>query len=132
MDGMFVEDENAVGLKVKVSRDGCAREEVVHRFVKLDAEGRRLMVEKEKDVCIVSVSHADFNLIGHLEQGMNIAHLAKPGDQIRIEMLMALSADVNGFAQAECVHGHGRAACVKVFRVSSQDLAVLGFDDVAP
>jgi hypothetical protein len=132
VNGMFVEDENAVGLEVKVSRDGCAGEEIVHRFVKLNAVGGGLMIEKEVNVCIVPVTHADLNLIGHFEQGMNIAHLAKPGDQVRIEMLVALGADVNGFAQAECVHGHGRTACVKVFGVCGKDLAVLGFDDIAP
>ena len=119
-------------LQVEVSGEGIAGEKIVHRFVKLNAVGGGLMIEKEVNVCIVPVTHADLNLIGHFEQGMNIAHLAKPGNQIRIEMLMALSADVNGFAKTECVHGHRGAACIKIFGVSSQYLAVLRFDDVAP
>lgn len=73
---MFVKDENAVGLEVKVSRNGCAGEEIVHGLVKLYAVWSSLVVEQEKDVGIVSVAHADFDLIGHFEQGMNVAHLA--------------------------------------------------------
>jgi hypothetical protein len=129
---MFVEDQNAVRLEVKVSGNSCAGQEVMHGLVKLDAEGRSLMVEEEKDVGIVFVAHADLNLIGHFEQRMNIAHLTKPGNEVGIEMLMALSADVDGLSKAERVHGHGGTACVEVFGVGSEDLAVLGFDDIAP
>ena len=129
---MFIKDENAVRLQVKISGNGCATQKIVHGFVKLDAERRALMVEQEKDVRIVSVSHADFDLFRDLEQRMDVAHLTKPGEEIGIEMLMALGADVNGFAKAEGVHRHGRTACIKIFGVGSEDLAVLGFDDVAP
>src|SRR5262249_7434898 len=132
VNGVFVEDENAVGLQVEISGNGCAGQKIVHGFVKLDAERRALMVEKEIDVSVISVSHADFDLVGDLEQRMNIAHLPKPGEEVGIEMLMALGADVDGLAQTEGVHGHGRAACIKIFGVGSQYLAVLGFDDVAP
>jgi hypothetical protein len=131
-DGVFVEDEDAVRLQVEISGNGCAREKIVHWLVKLDPEWRALMVEEEEDVGIVSMAHADFDLIGHFEQGMNIAHLPKPGDEIGIKMLMALGADVDGFAKPECMHRHRRTACVKVFGVRGEDLAVLGLDDVAP
>ncbi len=47
-------------------------------------------------------------------------------------MLVALRADVNGFAQAESVHRHGRPAGVEILRVGGQHLAVLRLDDVAP
>ena len=129
---MFVEDENAVRLEVEVSRNSCAGEEIVHGLVKLYAVWSSLVVEQEKDVRIVSVAHADFDLIGYFEQRVNVAHLPKPREQIGVEMLMALGADVDGFTQAEGVHGHGGTACVEVFGVGSEDLAVLGFDDVAP
>ena len=48
--------------------------------------------------------------IRHLEQGMEVAQLAQPGDQIVVEMLVALGADIDGLAQTEGVHGHRRAA----------------------
>ena len=75
-DGMFVEHENAVGLEVEISRDGCSGEEIVHGFVKLDAVRRGLMVEQEVDVGIVPVPHANLDLIRHFEQRMKVAHLA--------------------------------------------------------
>ena len=45
---------------------------------------------------------------------------------------MALGADVDGFAEAECVHRYGRLASVEIFRIGGEDLAVLGLDDVTP
>ena len=75
---MFVEDEDAVRLEVEIARDGCATQEIVHRFVKLNAVWRGLMVEQKIDVRIVSVTHADLNLIGNFDQGMDVAQLAEP------------------------------------------------------
>jgi len=43
-DGVFVEDENAMGLEIEISGNGCAGEEIMHGFVKLDAEWRGLMI----------------------------------------------------------------------------------------
>ena len=131
-DSVFVEDENTVRLEVKVPGNSCAGKEIVHGFVKLNAVWSGLMIEQEIDVGIVFVPHADFNLIGHFKQRMDIAHLPKPGEQVSIEMLMALGADVDGFSKAKRVHRHRRAARIKVFGVGGQYLAVLGFDDVAP
>ena len=114
---MFVEDEDAVRLEIEISRDGGAGEEIVHRLVKLDAVGCRLMVKQKEDIRIVFVAHADFNLIGHFEQGMDVAQLAKPRDEVGVEVLMTLCANVDGFAKAEGVHGHGRTASVEIFGV---------------
>ena len=63
---------------------------------------------------------------------MNIAHLPQPGEQIVIKVLMALGANVDGFAKAKGVHRHRGLAGIEVLRVSGEDLAILGFDNVAP
>ena len=118
--------------QIVITGKRLARQKIVHRFEKRDADRAVLMVEQEIDFHVVLLPHADLDLVRHFEQGMNVAHLPKPREQIGVEMLMALGADVNGFTQAEGMHGHGRTACVEVFGVGSEDLAVLGFDDVAP
>ena len=76
--------------------------------------------------------HADLDVFGHFEQRMQAAHLAQPGDEVVVKMLVAHGADVNGLAEAEVVHRHGRPAGVKILRISRQHLAALRLDDVAP
>src|SRR6266850_2214390 len=90
------------------------------------------MIEKEKNAIVISLAQADFDIIRHLEQGMEVTQLAQPGEQVVVEMLVALGADIDGLAQTEGVHGHRRAAVVKVFGIGGQDLAVLRFDEIAP
>ena len=130
--GMFVEDEHAVRREVVVAGEGVAGEEIVHGLVKLDAHGRILVVEQKKDAHAFLLAHADFDVFGHFEQGLQAAHLAQPRNEVVIKMLVAHRADVNGLAEAEVVHGHGGAAGVKILRVSRQNLAALRLDDVAP
>ena len=129
---MLIQNEHAVRLQVEIAGKCVACKEIVHRFIKLDAKGRTLMVEKEKDVGIVFLAHADFDLVRHFEQRMNVAHLTKPSDQIGVEMLMALGADIDSFSKAKSVHGHGRAAGVEILGIGGENLATLGFDNVAP
>ena len=76
--GMFVEDEHAVRRKVVVAGEGVAREEVVHGLVKLDAHGRILVVEQKEDARAFLFAHADFDVFGDFEQGLQAAHLAQP------------------------------------------------------
>src|SRR5208282_2025359 len=109
-----------------------AGKEIVHRFVKLDPEGGELMVKQEEDAFVLFLAESDLDGIRNLEQGMEITKLAQPGDQVAVEMLMALSADIDGFAKAEGVHGHGWPAGVEVFGEGGEDLAFLRFDDIAP
>src|SRR6267378_107157 len=78
------------------------------------------------------MAHTDLELIGYFEQGMDIAQLAEPGNQIGVEMLMALGADIDGFAETEGVHCHRRFARVEILRIGGEDLAVLGLDNIAP
>ena len=63
---------------------------------------------------------------------MQPAHLAQPGDEVVIKMLVAHGAEVNGPAQAEGVHRQGRPAGIKILGISRQNLAALRLDDVAP
>ena len=129
---MFVEDEDAMWLEVEISGNGGAGEEIMHGLIKLDAVRGSIVIEQKINVGVVFVAHADFDLIGHFDQRMDIAELAEPGDEIGVEMLMALGADVNRFAEAEGVHRHGRAAGIKILGVGRKNLAVLRFDDVTP
>jgi len=44
---MFVENEHAMRLEVKISRDSGAGKKIVHRFVELNAQGRIPVIQKE-------------------------------------------------------------------------------------
>ena len=129
---MFVKDQHAVRRDVVVAGERVAREEIVHRFVELDADGRVLVVEQEENAHAFLFAHADFDVFGNLEQRLQSAHLAQPDDEVVIKMLVAHGADVNGLAEAEGVHRHGGPAGVKILRVRRQNLATLRLDDVAP
>ena len=104
----------------------------MHRFVELDANRRILMVEQEVNPGVVFLAQTDLHRVGHFEQRKEVAQLAQPHDQVVVKVLVAHRADVNGFAEAEGVHGQCRSAGVKILCVGGEDLAFLGFDEVAP
>ena len=61
-----------MGLEVVVAGEGGVGQEVVHRFVELDAQGRGLMVEQEKHLGAGPLAHAHLDRLGDLEEGMEI------------------------------------------------------------
>ena len=132
LSGMFVQNENAVRLQIVISGKRVSGQKIVHRFIKLQPQRGALMVQKEIDFRIVLLPQADFDVVGDLEQRMEVAQLPQPDHEVGIEMLMALCADVNCFAQSKGVHGYGGPAGIKVLRVGGEDLAILWFDDIAP
>ena len=67
-----------MGLQVIIARESVAREEIMHRLVKLDTQRRTLMVEKEKDSAIVTLPHANLDRIRHFQQRMEVADLPQP------------------------------------------------------
>ena len=82
----------------------------MHRLVKLDAHRRVLVIQQEENLRAFLFPHAHLHGVRHLEQRMQIAHLAQPGDEIVVKMLVALRADIYRLAQAVGIHRHGRAA----------------------
>src|SRR5260221_1544197 len=129
---MLVQHKHAVGWKIVVAGKGVAREKIVHRFVKLDADGRVLVVEQKENARALLFPHTDLDAFGNLEQRMEAAHLAQPHNEVVVKMLVAHRADVNGFAEAEGIDRDGGAAGVKVLHIRRQNLAALRFDEVAP
>jgi hypothetical protein len=129
---MFVEDKNAMGLEVIIAGESVAGEEVVHGFVKLKAQRRALMIKQKEYTCIVFLPETHLNSVGHFQEGMEIAHLTQPGDQVAIKMGMTLGTDVYGLPQTVIVESHRRAASIELFGESGQDLAFLWGDNVTP
>src|SRR5208282_147408 len=74
----FVKDQHAMRRNVVVAGERIAREEIVHGFVELDADGRVLVVEQEENAHAFLLAHADFDVFGNLEQWLQPAHLAQP------------------------------------------------------
>ena len=104
----------------------------MHGFVKLDADGRILVIEQEEHPVIVLLPHADFYVFWHLEQWLYGAHLPQPRDQIMIKMLVALRADVDRLAEPKVIHRDRRLARIEILGEGCQYLAAPGFDYVAP
>src|SRR5437899_9107751 len=102
---MLIQNQHSMWLQVVIAGNVVAGQKVVHRFIKLDAHRRILMVEQEKNVRIFPGSHADLDVFRHFEQRMEIAHLTQPSEEIDVKMLMAERPDVNGFAKAKRIHG---------------------------
>ena len=103
--------------EVIVAGKGVARQVVMHRLVKLDADGRVLVVEQKVNAGAFFFPHADLDIFRNLEQRVQGAHLAQPGNEVVIKILVALGADVNGLAEAESVHRQGGAAGVKILHI---------------
>ena len=122
---MFVEDEHAVPRKVVVAGDGVAGEVVVHRLVKMDADGRILMVEQEINPRAFLLAHADLDIFGDFEQGLPPAHLAQPGNEVVIEMLVAQRADVMALPRPK-VFIVMAGARLKILGVGRQDWQPFG------
>src|SRR5262245_57291591 len=104
----------------------------MHRLIELQAQRRVLVVEEEKDFASILLSEADFDIVGHLEQRLEVAKLAQPGDQIVIKMRVAERADIDGLAESESVHRDGWMPSIEVLGIGGQDLALLRLDEVAP
>src|SRR3954468_7006703 len=90
------------------------------------------MIEKEIYFRVVLLTQANLNRVRDFEKRMKIAHLPEPGQQIMVKMLVAERANVNGFSQAKSMHSHRGATGIKVFGISSQNLAILRLNEVAP
>jgi len=87
-------------------RRSC-REVVVHRFVKLDANGRILMVEQKENARAFLLAHADFDVFGYFEQEVAARSFGAARRRGRCKRLVAHGANVNSLAETEGVHGHG-------------------------
>src|SRR5262245_56551954 len=90
------------------------------------------MVDQEVDLGLVLLTHADFDGVGHFQKRIDAAELAQPHGEIVVKELMADRADVNGPPIAIGMSGHGGASGVEILGVTANDLATLGFDDIAP
>lgn len=92
----LVEHEHAVRREIVVAGEGLAGQKIVHRLVEGDAHGGILVVEQEINLLVALLPEADFDVVGHLEQRMEVAQLARPQDQVEIKTLLADRADVDG------------------------------------
>src|SRR5882724_4188193 len=111
---MVIEHEDAVGREVEITGDGRAGEEIVHGLVELDADGGVLVVQQEIDAGVFLLAQADLDGVGHFQEGLDVAGLPEPDDEVLVKMLVAHGADVDGLAEAEIVQGHGRATGVEI------------------
>ena len=129
---MFVQHQHAVRRQIVRPGEGRAREEVVHRFVELDAHWRGLMVEQEENFPIVRLAHAHFHVVRHFEQRMETAQLPQPHGEVVVKVLLAHRADIDRLAESERVQRHRWFTRVKILRIRGENLAALRLDDVAP
>ena len=72
---MFVQHEHAMRWEVVIAGKVVAGQEIVHGFVELDSEWRVLMIQQEEHLGVFLLAHADFDVVGDLEQWMEIAKL---------------------------------------------------------
>jgi hypothetical protein len=129
---LFIDDQHSVWWQIVITLEIAAGQEIVDRFVEVDADRGRLMVEEEIGAALAALAEADLDGIGHLEQREEVAELPQPHDQVVVEMLVAHGAEVDGLAQAEGVHGHDRPPGIKILGVGGQDLAAARLDEIAP
>ena len=64
---MLVQNEDTVRRQIVIARQRAPGQEIVHRFVELDADGRVLMVQQEIEAEISFLPHTHFDGVRNLQ-----------------------------------------------------------------
>src|SRR5258705_13995824 len=76
--GLFVQHEHAVRRQIVASGERVSGQEIVHRFVKVQAHRRTLVIQEEENPLAVLLTHTDLDRVRHFEQWVEAAEIAQP------------------------------------------------------